>query len=72
MTVGQLEQFLYERYPKANQCRWDNTGLMCGDPAAEVDRVLFALDITDAVIAQAEQLGAQVIVAHHPLIREGL
>lgn len=72
MTVGQLEQFLYERYPKANQCRWDNTGLMCGDPDAEVSRVLFALDITDAVIAQAEQLGAQVIVAHHPLIRSGL
>lgn len=72
MTVGQLEQFLYEKYPKANQCLWDNTGLMCGDPEAEVTRVLFALDITDVVIAQAEKLGAQVIVAHHPLIRAGL
>ena len=72
MTVGQLEQFLYDRYPKANQCRWDNTGLMCGDPQLDVTRVLFALDITEAVIAQAEKLGAQVIVAHHPLIREGL
>jgi len=72
MTVGQLEQFLYDTYPKANQCQWDNTGLMCGDPDAEISRVLFALDITDAVIEQAERLGAQVIVAHHPLIREGL
>ncbi len=72
MTVGQLEQFLYDTYPKENQCRWDNTGLMCGDPDAEITRVIFALDITDAVIEQAERLGAQVIVAHHPLIREGL
>lgn len=72
MTVGQLEQFLYQTYPKANQCRWDNTGLMCGDPQAEVKRVLFALDITDGVIDQAQQMGVQVIVAHHPLIREGL
>ena len=72
MTVGQLEQFLYNTYPKANQYPWDNTGLMCGDPEAEVTRVLFALDVTDAVIDQACALGAQVIVAHHPLIREGL
>lgn len=72
MTVGQLERFLYDTYPKANQCSWDNTGLLCGDPDCEVTAALFALDITEAVIDQAEKLGAQVIVAHHPLIRGGL
>lgn len=72
MTVGQLERFLYDTYPKTNQCSWDNTGLLCGDPDGEVTAVLFALDITEAVIDQAEKQGVQVIVAHHPLIRGGL
>ncbi len=72
MTVGQLERFLYDAYPRANACAWDNTGLLCGDPAAEVTRVLFSLDITEAVIDQAVSAGAQVIVSHHPLIRGGL
>lgn len=72
MTVGQLERFLYDTYPKANQCPWDNTGLLCGDPDREVTAALFTLDITEAVIDQAENLGVQVIVAHHPLIRGGL
>lgn len=72
MTVRQLEQFLYDTYPKANQCAWDNTGLLCGDPDREVTAALFALDITEAVIDQAEEKGVQVIVAHHPLIRGGL
>ncbi len=72
MTVGQLERFLYDTYPHDNACDWDNTGLLCGDPAAEVTRILFSLDITEAVIDQAVSVGAQVIVSHHPLIRGGL
>lgn len=72
MTVGQLERFLYDTYPQDNACVWDNTGLLCGDPAAEVTRILFSLDITEAVIDQAVSVGAQVIVSHHPLIRGGL
>lgn len=72
MTVGQLEQFLYDTYPRANACAWDNTGLLCGDPDKAVSCVVFALDITDAVIDEALAVGAQVIVSHHPLIRSGL
>lgn len=30
------------------------------------------LDITDAVIAEAKALGAELIVSHHPLTFEGL
>jgi len=38
---------------------WDNVGLLLGDPEAEV---------TDAVCAEAEQVGADLVLAHHPLI----
>jgi len=49
---------------------WDNVGLLLGDPAAEVRRVLLCLDVTDAVCAEAEQAGAEVVLAHHPLLFE--
>ena len=47
---------------------FDNIGLMVGDPAHPVTRVLVALDATEDVIAEAEDFGAELIVTHHPLI----
>ncbi len=47
---------------------WDNCGLMTGDRESKVTKVLCALDATEAVIEEAVRVGAQVVVAHHPLI----
>ena len=47
---------------------WDNVGQLLGDPAAEVTRVLVALDITEAVADEAIEAGCQLIVAHHPVM----
>ena len=47
---------------------WDNVGLLEGDPEAQVQRVLVALDITEEVADEAIRQGAQLIVAHHPLM----
>ncbi|MFO8012591.1 MAG: Nif3-like dinuclear metal center hexameric protein, partial [Phycisphaerae bacterium] len=47
---------------------WDNVGLLLGDAEAEVHRVLVALDVTCAVCDEAEAVGAEVVLAHHPLI----
>ena len=46
---------------------WDNVGLLvdCGRP---VRRVLTALDITPAVLAEAVEQKCELIVAHHPVI----
>lgn len=46
---------------------WDNVGLLvdCGRP---VRRVLIALDITPAVLAEAVEQKCELIVAHHPVI----
>ena len=46
---------------------WDRVGLVCGDPAAAVERVLFAIDPTAAVVAEAVEYGADLLVVHHPL-----
>jgi len=47
---------------------WDNVGLQVGDPAAAIQRILVSLDAEEIAIAEAERLGAQVVVSHHPLL----
>lgn len=47
---------------------FDNTGILVGDRDREVSCALLALDCTPAVVEQARQLGAQLIVTHHPVI----
>ncbi|MQA85628.1 MAG: Nif3-like dinuclear metal center hexameric protein [Streptosporangiales bacterium] len=47
---------------------WDAVGLVCGDPEAPVRRVLFAVDPTAAVVDEALEWGADLLVAHHPLL----
>jgi len=46
---------------------FDNVGLLVGRSEGTVSKVLIALDITDAVIEEAIQRGAELIVAHHPI-----
>lgn len=55
-------------YPPAHAQPWDAVGLVCGDPRAQVDRVLFAVDPVDAVLDEALDWGAQLLVTHHPLL----
>lgn len=67
-TVEQIFHFIDSKAPFALQESWDNSGLLVGDPASPVQRVLLALDITDRVVEETEMLNAQLIVSHHPLI----
>lgn len=50
---------------------WDAVGTVCGDPEAQVDRVLFAVDPVQQIADEARTLGAQLIVTHHPLYLRG-
>ncbi|MDE7289287.1 MAG: Nif3-like dinuclear metal center hexameric protein [Oscillospiraceae bacterium] len=54
--------------PMKNLHKGDNSGLLVGDENASVTKVLFALDITCEVVREAVDIGANVIVAHHPVI----
>lgn len=47
---------------------WDNVGLLTGNPEKEVKKILIALDATDDVIRQAAEMGADMLITHHPLI----
>ncbi len=47
---------------------YDNPGLIAGDPDAEIGSALLSLDITEDVLDEARQLGAKMIVSHHPVV----
>lgn len=59
---------LDELYPPGLKEDWDRVGLVCGDPAAPVRRVAFAVDPTLKAVRQALEWGADLLVAHHPLL----
>ncbi|AZM52971.1 Nif3-like dinuclear metal center hexameric protein [Streptomyces sp. WAC 01529] len=50
---------------------WDAVGTVCGDPDADVSRVLFAVDPVQEIADEAVRLGAQLLVTHHPLYLRG-
>lgn len=58
--------------PLAYQESYDNSGLLVGDPTADITGILVTLDATEAVIGEAVTKGCNVIVAHHPIIFKGL
>ena len=52
---------------------WDNVGLLIEPQLKhEVGRVLFTIDLTSAVLDEAGQRGAELVVAYHPPIFKGV
>lgn len=67
-TIKEIYQYIDSIAPFETQMDFDNAGLLVGREKASVDKVLVALDITTPVIREAVAMGAQLIVAHHPVI----
>lgn len=59
-------------YPPALASDWDAVGLVCGDPAQEVRRIMLAVDPAPAVVDEALEWGADLVVVHHPLLLKGV
>lgn len=66
--TDEMERFA----PLALQESYDNAGLICGDPSMEVSSALICLDSTEAVLDEAIALGANLVIAHHPIVFSGL
>ncbi len=68
MTVQDVYECLDGVMPFASAEDWDNVGLLVGSPAMTVSGILVTLDVTSAAIAEAQRVGANLIVSHHPVI----
>ena len=68
VLVKELLQFLDDYAPFQLQEGYDNSGLLVGDPQMPVNGVLVTLDCTVQVVEEAIAQGANVVVAHHPIL----
>jgi dinuclear metal center YbgI/SA1388 family protein len=70
-TVSAICASLERFAPPDLAADWDNVGLLFGDGAAEVHRVLTCLTVMPPVVAEAVAEKADLIVSHHPILFRG-
>lgn len=67
-SVREIYDYLDGLAPFGLQMDFDNAGFLVGRGERAVTRILVALDVTGEVVDEAKDLGAELIVAHHPVI----
>ncbi|MBR0535350.1 MAG: Nif3-like dinuclear metal center hexameric protein [Clostridia bacterium] len=72
MKIKEIYDLIDEAVPFSTAAEWDNTGLSVGSLDNEVSCILLALDVTSEVIEKAKEVGAQLVLTHHPLIFDGV
>ena len=68
MKIKEIYHYINEIAPFDRALDYDNCGILLGDPDKEVKKCLICLDVTEMVLKEAVQIGAQLIVSHHPVI----
>jgi len=72
VRIKEVISFLESIAPSAYQESYDNVGLIVGNPTTKVEGILITLDCTEDVVKEAIEKGCNLIVAHHPIIFQGL
>ncbi|CVI69274.1 MULTISPECIES: Nif3-like dinuclear metal center hexameric protein [unclassified Alistipes] len=68
MKIKQITDVIERFAPLALQESYDNAGLVVGRPDSEVSRALLAVDVTEAVLDEAEREGCGLVITHHPIV----
>lgn len=72
MNVRDICRVLEEIAPLSLAAEWDNTGLLAGDSRTTVRKMLLCIDLTPAVLSEALRVGAEMVMAYHPVIFQSL
>ena len=68
MNVRDIIPTLETLAPPEYAAEWDNVGLLAGSSQWRADSILLTIDLTEQVLREAQNLGAQMIVSYHPPI----
>tara|TARA_B110000261_G_scaffold131575_1_gene147736 strand:+ start:178 stop:960 length:783 start_codon:yes stop_codon:yes gene_type:complete len=68
MILREITSILEEWAPLEYQENYDNSGLIIGDPNTKITGALLTLDSTEDVVEEAIKKGANLIIAHHPIL----
>ncbi|HAQ18776.1 MAG TPA: Nif3-like dinuclear metal center hexameric protein [Prolixibacteraceae bacterium] len=72
MQLKEITHFIESIAPLAFQESYDNAGLIIGNPDDEISGILITLDITEEILDEAISRKLNLIVAHHPIIFDGI
>lgn len=72
MKVQDIVSIIEQMAPESYQESYDNSGLIVGEARQEVSGVLICLDVTEAVVEEAIQNNANLIISHHPILFKGI
>ncbi|MEC7646344.1 MAG: Nif3-like dinuclear metal center hexameric protein [Bacteroidota bacterium] len=72
MKIKEITNYLEIIAPLSYQEKYDNCGLIVGDKNTVVTKALITLDCTEAIVDEAIEIGSNFIIAHHPVIFQGI
>ncbi len=72
MKIREITDVIERFAPLRWQESYDNSGLIVGRPDDEVSKALLAVDVTEAVLDEAEREGCDIVITHHPIIFQPL
>lgn len=72
LKVEHIAETIDSMVPADTQEEWDNSGMQVGFEAAPVTKLLTCLELDRQVLEEAKELGAEMIVTHHPLLFSGI
>lgn len=71
-TVAEVNAVAEKLWPLSGVESWDAPGLLSGDPAAPVRHIHLAVDAVVDTATEAVDLGADLLLVHHPLLLRGV
>jgi GTP cyclohydrolase I len=72
VSVFDIADIIETIAPVSLQETWDNSGLIIGFDDRKIRRILTCLEIDESVADEAVDMGADMIISHHPLIFSGI
>jgi len=71
-TLAEVLTVVETLWPVGGAEEWDAPGLVVGQPNQEVSQIHLVVDATPENVAEALDQGANLIIAHHPLMLRGV
>lgn len=71
-SVDDLCRVVEQLWPVDGAESWDEVGLVVGARTDSVTHIHLTVDVTPEVIADAHEVGADFLLAHHPLLLRGV
>ncbi len=68
MVIDKIISDLEKKFPPALSAEWDKAGWQYKGSKKTTGVVVISLDITTKVVAQAIDVGANLIISHHPIL----